>query len=308
MNSQNKTPFIVRVGSDQHIGSRESQEDSIGISDFLNLKFVPHGGVLGVLADGMGGSSGGKAASETAVARFLDEYSTKLASEPIRDALMRSVFAANDAVHEIPNPAGPDRKAGTTFVAAVIHNSDLHWISVGDSRVYLARGDSLTQLTTDHTYNTELQRRVHQRLMSAADAEKHPDRDVLTSYVGHGELSDIDCNIKPLTLQLNDFVILCSDGLYRSLEPVEMLDSLQGHPQTIAESLVAQAIAKKIPGQDNASAVVLFCDEGGAVQASDVEIRRASTQSFRSASRFIGLLIIGFALLGLAYVLTQLKR
>lgn len=298
MNSY-KTPFIVRVGSDQHIGSREAQEDSIGVSDFLNLRFVPHGGVVGVLADGMGGASSGKIASETAVARFLEEYSVKLASEPIRDALMRSVFAANDAVHEIPNLAGPERKAGTTFVAAVIHNKDLHWISVGDSRVYLARGDSLTQLTTDHTYNTELQRRVHQKLLSASDAAKHPDRDVLTSFVGHGELSDIDCNIKPLALQTNDFVILCSDGLYRSIEPAEMLQALQGHPQSIAEALVAAAIAKKIPGQDNASAVVLYCDENIGDQLIEANESRANIQSFRSASRFIGFVIIIVALIGL---------
>lgn len=307
MNSQLQSPFIVRVGSDQHIGSRESQEDSIGISDFLNLRFVPHGGVLGVLADGMGGASSGKKASETAVQTFVEHYAAKLPGESIRDALMRSLFAANDAVHEIPNREGPERKAGTTFVAAVIHKRDLHWISVGDSRAYLARGNSITQLTIDHTYSTELDRRVHQKLLTADEAAKHPDRDVLTSFVGHGELSDIDCNIKPLALETNDFILLCTDGLYRSLSAEEILETLKGHPQRISESLIAQTIAKKVPGQDNVSAVVLYCDEdGGDVNRENIETTNKS--EFRSTSRFIGTLIISLALIGLGLVLASLQR
>lgn len=300
--------YVVRVGYHQHAGARDTQEDSLGVSDFLNFKFISHGGVLGVLADGMGGYAEGKLASETAVRSFVETYSEKQPEEAVRDALMRALFAANDAIHNLPAASDPDRKVGTTLVAAVIHESKLHWISVGDSRAYLVRGESLIQLTTDHTYKTELNRQVQKNQLPAEEAENHPDRDVLTSYVGRDDLSDIDCNLKPMPLELHDLIILCSDGLYRALSPENMMDEISGHPQHIAEKLIDRALLKKKPGQDNLSAVVLYCDVPAEPAPKGPRGGPGDLVPVRSTNRAFALAMIIAAVCGLLWIFTQYRR
>ena len=292
--------FIVRAGHAQEIGARPSQQDSLGISDLLNFKFIAHAGSVGVLADGMGGYEDGKLSSETAVNAFLEAYSEKTSDEPIRDALMRALFAANDAIIRLSPIGEPAKKTGTTLVAVVIHEGQLHWISVGDSRAYLARDETIVQLTTDHTYLTELQREVQKGSLSKEEALEHPDREVLTSYVGHGDLTDIDCSFKPLRLKTDDTIILCSDGLYRAISTDAILESLEGHPQEIADRLIRRALEANVPRQDNVSAVVFFCDDEGAKEHATEDDLDSNIPVFTSTSRFAGFAVILIALIGLA--------
>jgi len=302
--------FIVRAGHAQEIGARPSQQDSIGISDLLNFKFMSHGGSVGVLADGMGGYEDGKLSSETAVNAFLEAYGQKTVEEPIRDALMRALFAANDAIIRLAPDGAPAKKTGTTLVAIVIHEGELHWISVGDSRAYLARDETIVQLTTDHIYATELQREVQKGTLSQEDALAHPDREVLTSYVGHGDLTDIDCSLKPVRLRPDDTIILCSDGLYRAISTDDILESLEGHPQEIADRLMRRALDAKIPRQDNVSAVVFYCDDEGAKEHPTEDDLDSNIPVFTATSRFAGFAVILIALLGLAliYVVFVLRK
>ena len=298
--TDSKQIFLVRVGTEQHIGTRDGQEDCVGVSDFLNLKLVTHGGVLGVLADGMGGYAAGKLASETAVSNFIETYTYKTPTEEIRDAMLRALFNANDAILRVPESIEHEGKVGTTLVAAVIHNRQLFWISVGDSRAYLARGDNLVQLTTDHSYATELKRQVAKHSITQKEADEHPEREVLTSFVGVPDLTDIDTNIKPLELEPEDAIILCSDGLYRSLTEDEIFEEITGHPQEIASALVQKVIEKKNSVQDNVSVVVLACslesDGGNSVEQDD------EWKEIDRTAHMVGVLFVASAVLGLLYV------
>src|SRR5579863_6534782 len=119
--------------SAQHIGSRESQEDSFGFGEAV----PPHGGFLALICDGMGGMEHGEAASQTAVRVFREAYARIGVEESIPEALDRSVHEANQAVLDLADELGALENIGTTLVAAVATEGVLHYVSVGDSALFL---------------------------------------------------------------------------------------------------------------------------------------------------------------------------
>ena len=251
--------IIISPGNAQHIGARPHQEDSCAFSDFEDAAFVTHAGVLGVLADGMGGFAKGDEASRLAVNALVKSYSAKPPSKSIPEALQEGLFAANEAVYALANREGKHGNVGTTLVAAVIHNGKLYWVSVGDSRLYLLRNKSLVQLSTDHIYARELDAKVQAQQLANEDAKQHPDREALTSYVGSDELTFIDQNRTPLAVAPGDQIIICSDGLYRALSSNEISATGTGAAQEAAQALVEKAVSKGLKHQDNISVVVLSC-------------------------------------------------
>jgi serine/threonine protein phosphatase PrpC len=250
------------AGNAQDIGAREEQQDSFGFSDPSDKAFVRHGGFLGVVADGMGGLSNGREAGAAAVRSFLAAYQAKPASESVADALSRSVGEANQAVRQIVQN-GSAHDAGTTLAAAVVLDSELYWIAVGDSRIYWVHDNELTQLTADHIYAAMLNREVALGKISRSEAENHPERASLTSYLGQSQPALTDRNLKPLLLHQSDSVLLCSDGFYRALSSDEIVDGFRGNPQHACDSLVQLVLSKHRNQQDNLTVIALKAAKSG---------------------------------------------
>lgn len=245
------------LGNFQHIGARNEQQDAFGFSDPEDHHFVKHGGVVGLLVDGMGGMRYGAAAAQTAVRSFLSAYRQKVASESITHALERSLHTANEAVVEFARQREAEGETGATLVAAVLHGEDLHWISAGDSRAYLVRDGHLYQLTADHTYGAELDKEVAAGTVDDHEAARHPERDSVTSFIGMPEPPATDSNAQAFPLAQGDRVLLCSDGLYRTLSEEEIKSSLGGEPQTACERLVQEVVNRNLAGQDNVTVVIM---------------------------------------------------
>jgi protein phosphatase len=248
------------AGNAQDIGHRSEQQDAFGFSDPQDAAFVSHGGFMGVVADGMGGMAGGSAASEAAVRAFRRAYLEKSPAELIPDALARSLREANAAVVSLAAKEPSQLGVGTTLVAAVLHRGLLHWVSVGDSRIYLLRVERATQLTADHIYSRELYQRVIAGEIPRSRVLSDPQRDSLTSYLGQPDLKAVDRNQKPFALLPGDRVVLCSDGLYRAMSEAEIASALRGVLQEACQSLVAGALAKQRPNQDNLTIIALGND------------------------------------------------
>lgn len=242
-------------GNAQHIGRRESQQDSFGFSDPSNAAFVAHGGLVAVVADGMGGLEQGAQASTIAIRAFLDAYAQKTSGESIATALARSLQSANLAVLQI----GAD--CGTTLVAAVLHDRTLHWVSVGDSALYLYREGDLALLNQPHVYASELDAQAQAGHITPEQASAHPMREALTSYVGHASLPRVDSNIRPFHLDEDDCILLASDGLSKVLSEPEIAANMRGTFQERCEQLVASVLSRDIPGQDNITVVALGLKE-----------------------------------------------
>nr|WP_254119421.1 protein phosphatase 2C domain-containing protein [Bacillus sp. FJAT-29790] len=250
--------FKVIPGNAQHIGARSEQQDAFAFSDISDDQFIRQFGVLAVLADGMGGLSGGKEASRLAVNSFLDHYLHSSNTHSIPEKLVNSVKMANDAVLQFARENGLEGGVGTTLIAAVVLNNQLYCLSVGDSRIYLHQGEALTQLTTDHIYANELDEKAAFGEITMEEAENDPQRESLTSFLGLERLEELDVTMEPIQLYEGDSVILCSDGLYGSVTNHEMIDACRRlSAQEAAEELIEMALRKQKPNQDNATVALL---------------------------------------------------
>jgi len=266
----------VTPGNAQHVGARSEQQDSFGFSDFDDLDFVAHAGVLAIVADGMGGLAMGRDSSATAVQTFLSSYAAKEPDEKIAAVMERSLHAANRAVNRKAAEAGVEGDAGTTLVAVAIYQGLLYRISAGDSRIYLYRDGALQQLTTDYNYGRVLDRMVERGEISLAEAASHPSRAALTSYLGKAEVDEYDLpSDPPLTLKPGDKVLLASDGLFGFLTEAEIVQQMNQDPQHAAEALVQATIDQQKPYQDNVTVAILGYQLPPPVPLADTQLRKA---------------------------------
>jgi len=250
------------VGNAQIIGARPEQQDAFGFTDKDDDRFVSHGGLAAVVADGMGGHAGGREASQIAVKAFLQHYMAKPEHSTIPDALFLAFQAANRAVCTFAESTGEAGNCGTTLVAAVVHPATLtlHWIGAGDSRLYLFRYPDWVVMTIDTNYGNQLLGN-HIRglsLYDALDAEFHSLG--LTSFLGLEPLTEIDRSLRGFNLHENDWIILCTDGVYNTLNQEEMTDCLIDNPQMACESLIKAVSSKNLTYQDNATVAIIACD------------------------------------------------
>ncbi|MFO7820369.1 MAG: protein phosphatase 2C domain-containing protein [Halanaerobacter sp.] len=238
----------LRIGNAQHRGERKRQEDSFSTIRDDDM-------VLAVVADGMGGFKSGKEASELVTKNFMEQFCRNYDISSINQFLMNTVYASNK---KLIKRSGRE-KSGTTLVAAVINNNLLHWVTVGDSHLYLYRNRDLIQLNTDHIFANKLKESYRAGEISRYKMLNHPQRERLISYVGQEEIAEIDYSFDPLELRRKDKLILCTDGVYDSLSEVELGQLLAQSKgiQKIAEEIIRKVISKGQPRQDNATVVVL---------------------------------------------------
>lgn len=247
----------VLPGNASHIGNRTQQQDAFALSDFADTQFIQHGGYLAVLADGIAGLEHGARAANIAVTQFVSHYLRKPAEQSVEDALDIALDTANVSVCSaswLLNCAG---HMGTTLVAALIHQSQLYWRAVGDSHLYLCRNGRLSQLNVDHNFARELQMLVNEGIMTQHAADTHPERKTLQCFLGMDPVPEIDRNRRPLPLRDGDIVLLCSDGIDSVLSADEIIACLGQTPMMAAQSMCDQVLAKRLPYQDNLTAVVL---------------------------------------------------
>ncbi|GMM97258.1 PP2C family serine/threonine-protein phosphatase [Microbacterium sp. UBA1612] len=217
------------------------------------------GSNLFVVADGMGGHAGGDVASALVIHRLkhLDDDpfdSPTDAERALRDAIADSATELIDTVGRRPELAG----MGTT-VSALVMVDDLAVIAhIGDSRIYLYRDGSLTQITTDHTF---VQRLVESGRITPEEARYHPRRSVLMRVLGDMDPDpEIDTFIMPT--QPGDRWLLCSDGLSGVVDDAHTEKALAAGnaPGRTADALLKQALDGGAP--DNVTIVIV--DVGGA--------------------------------------------
>ncbi len=208
-------------------------------------------GALALLAvaDGMGGHKGGEVASAMAVEGLRRGLATAPPSG-LADALGPVVVAANDAIFDAaaadPNLLG----MGTTLSVVLVIGDRAFLAHVGDSRAYLLKEGSLTQLTSDHTW---VQDQIDSGLLKAEDAGQHLLRNVLMRAVGTERSAPVD--VTSQALSDGDVLVLCSDGLH-SLVDEELIAQIAGtrEPEQASRSLVDTANAAG--GTDNTTVVV----------------------------------------------------
>ena len=245
----------ISLGKIHDIGRRDYQQDSFGQTAVLR-----NTGILAVLADGMGGLSGGERVSQKIVMEALTFGSTLQANQ-VPTALPGMVAGINRAVNQMLGPKGL-YTSGSTVVSALITGNALRWISVGDSRVYLYRDGQISQLSRDHDLLQDWMPDILEGKRSMAEALRDPNGRKLTSFIGMGELRHVDYNRTPIPLLPGDRVLLMSDGVYGTVSDAEMAAILRdcGSVQLAASHIGQRIMGAALPYQDNYTLIVLGYD------------------------------------------------
>ncbi|MFN7916981.1 MAG: protein phosphatase 2C domain-containing protein [Vicinamibacterales bacterium] len=233
-----------QVANAQDIGGREEQQDAFGFSYPQERERLAHAGVLGVLADGMGGLQHGAEVAQTGVRAFIAAYARKDAHETITQALERSLAESNAAVLGFVRSLNAEGAAASTLVAAVVLGRDLYWISAGDSRAYLVRQGRVFQLTVDHTHQED-------SLLTPATDAGRIDPQAVTSYLGMSAGPRADRNVSPYTLQNGDWVLLASDGLFGVLSDREIGALCGADLRASCQAMLQAVLARRVVEQDN---------------------------------------------------------
>jgi PPM family protein phosphatase len=191
--------------------TRPDNEDSCG-------HFIENpDSVVFAVADGVGGYEGGEIASRMAVDILLEAYRESPPAWGAPKRLYRAITRANIGIHDKALIVPELSRMSTTMTAVAVEKGMLSAVHIGDCRLHLIRHSHISVVTKDHTMVAD---RVRMGLMTAERAKTHPERGMLLRSLGRELIASIDRITLPLMER--DRLILCSDGLYNTLEDKEL--------------------------------------------------------------------------------------
>ncbi|MDX2287701.1 MAG: protein phosphatase 2C domain-containing protein [Hyphomicrobiaceae bacterium] len=244
-------------------GAREYQEDMADVwsapsSSADDAAMTGSARLVAVLADGMGGHTGGALASRVVCEHFLEAYSAL--DGPVTVRLRGSLDAANAAIARRVDADPVLSGMGSTLVGVAFADTGVEWISVGDSPLLLFRRGEVAVLNADHSLAPELDRLAAAGRITHEQARRDPRRHMLRSAVTGEDLDLVDQPLKPLRLELGDYIILASDGL-QTLEHGEIERVISAYatdgPDAVAGALIRAVEAVRDPHQDNTTVVAV---------------------------------------------------
>jgi len=259
----------IEVSSQSDVGCvRENNEDSFGYWEPEDDQQFLRKGRLAVVADGMGGYEGGQEASRLAVETLVAAYRDFRGDDP-QAALIEGLQAAHEQIRQYSFAHPELRGMGTTCTAAAIvrgtngaangganglANYDaLYYVHVGDTRLYLIRDGQITRVTRDHSY---VERLVESGMISAEEAEHHPQRNILTAALGTNPDLIMDSPGRPEPLRPEDVLLICSDGLWGQVRDPEIRDAVEkGTTEKACRELIK--LARERGGPDNITVEIL---------------------------------------------------
>ena len=208
-------------------------------------------GLLALVADGLGGHAAGEVASKMAV-RIIEYAYYRDAAEPHR-ALQNAFAKANQNIYRTARRNACYQGMGTTCTSLVLRGPMAYCAHVGDSRLYLVRGNAIYLMTEDHSVVMQMRR---QGLISEEQVRYHADKHVLLRALGTRPRVEVSTWNQPFPIKPDDRFILCTDGLSDLVYEEEMQAvACTEEPATACEQLIA--LAKTRGGHDNITVGVL---------------------------------------------------
>lgn len=255
----------VYIGTSSVIGRRKEQQDAIKSDTFYS--YAENGKAISVLCDGMGGLVGGGKASALCSSIVYDTFHSEAKFPSIPMFYKSVIFQSDEEVRMMKTDEGTQiLGAGTTLASVVIEDDQLYWASVGDSHIYIIRGNDILCITKDHNFLMLLNEKVKRGEITQEEADSNPKKEALISYIGIGGVHYVDMNSTGFHLLDGDHIVLCSDGLYRSLsenEIKQVVCNFGKETQQAAEALTSLALSKNLRNQDNTSVVVIGFQDSG---------------------------------------------
>ena len=233
---------MAKVYQATHVGKvRSNNEDSLIVIEPETF----------VVADGMGGAQAGEVASQM----LVEVVKIILANVPApwdEKTLTRAIIVANEKILETARQNEEYHGMGTTATILSLDGTQAYFAHVGDSRLYLLRGNRLQQLTEDHSYVETLVRRGE---LTAQQARLHPMKNVLTQAVG--AVKELYVDAASFSVQSGDIFLLCTDGLTNMVDD-ETIGKILQTASNPADALIEAAL--DAGGKDNVTVIVAGVD------------------------------------------------
>lgn len=242
-------PFTAETCVAMHLGDRKEQQDRVA----LFAHPTRPGMVMAVLADGMGGHSGGAMAAEQVLMRARQNFETYAPLHESPEHLLGSVIDEAHVVIKLTRFTS-EQDPHSTAVVFLMQQGKAYWAHCGDSRLYHFRGARTVSCTGDHSLVAEL---VRDGRLSKRGALRHPQRNVLLSCLGSERAPRIDYGREEAPVA-GDCFLLCSDGLWAHFTEFELASTLQEFPaRAAAERLVALGRERSGGTGDNISLAIV---------------------------------------------------
>jgi protein phosphatase len=206
---------------------------------------------LFLLADGMGGHKAGDYASRYLVEELKKYFSTAAPQPEIR-VMQDGISRINTALYRLSQENESLNGMGTTMVIAIIEGRTLTVGNIGDSRAYLIHGNTIHQITKDHSYVEEM---VERGFMRRGSKDYMNSRNIITRAVGIEPT--VSADFFELELQEGDFLLLCSDGLSNMVDNESIKNIVRDYSSVQEKVLALIDMANINGGKDNIGVVLV---------------------------------------------------
>lgn len=242
--------YRITASTGTHKGDRDYQQDQVTL---LNHPRFP-GCMLGIVADGMGGRSGGRKASDQVILtakQLFERYSPTTDDAP---SMLKQVMEEAHIVIKL-TAISTEQEPHSTMAAFLINpGGDCHWAHTGDSRIYHYQGSKLIHRTVDHSY---VQTLVDKGEITEEEANVHPQSNILMSCLGTDEAPPFAQHFIP-QLRPDDVLIACSDGIWHYFSASEIGSAVSMlSPREATEFLIKKARSRARGAGDNLSLVIV---------------------------------------------------
>lgn len=219
--------------------------------DYVFATDEPQGTLLNLLvvADGMGGHKAGDFASKFTVETLKEEIKHSLKEGP-KEVLLDAVQVVNKKLIETAEKDIKLDGMGTTLVAATVIDHTLHFINVGDSRLYLINQE-VKQISRDHSLVEEMLRLGG---ISEEEAKHHPDKNIITRAIGVKE--DVEADYYEYALKKGDVILMCTDGLCNMVNEDEIFTIIKSARDIVEAGQLLINRANENGGKDNIGVVL----------------------------------------------------
>jgi protein phosphatase len=250
----------------------KNNEDRYAVTGFRLSSSNPTPVTFAVVCDGIGGHRSGEIAAEIAIDTITQTVASSFGDRPLKTMLL-AIQQANEAIYSKAQQANEYKGMGATIAMVWLESNRLYTTTIGDSRIYLIRGSSIRQVSTDHTW---IQEALTNGTITREEAANHPNAHVIRRYLGAPVVPQADQRLnlrkdeddsqmlanQGVELWIGDMILLCSDGLTDHVGDKEIIQVLERHPGRIQHGVNDLVnLACERGGKDNITIILLRLQE-----------------------------------------------
>ena len=242
--------YKIEAGTGQHLGDRKEQQDRTAL---FAAPRAP-GYMMAVLADGMGGKSGGALAAEQVI-RSAQQLFEEFGSEDDVVAIIEKIVREAHTVIQLSGISAEKEPHSTIVILIITPHGRAVWAHVGDSRLYRFTGSNVIERTIDHSYVEKL---VSENKITADEAKTHTLSNILVNVLGSSAAEPFITITEYNELKPNDAFLLCSDGLWHYFTDRELGAVISANtPRVAAEMLINKARERCQGRGDNCTMAII---------------------------------------------------